>query len=404
MIILIAHNYYQQPGGEDQVFASEAGLLEARGHRVVRFTRSNDEIDGMGRPALFAATLWNRRLASELGTVIRAERPEVVHFHNTFPLISPAAYAAARAEGCAVVQTLHNYRLMCPNALFLRDGQACERCLARPFAWPGVIHGCYRESCTASAVVATMTAAHRAVGTYGRLVDRYIAPSEFARRKFVLGGLPPEKIVVKPNFVAPDPGPGEGRGGYALFVGRLSRGKGLETLLAAWPRLHRPFPLKIIGDGDLADLARDAAWRWPHVQWLGHRAQAEVTRIIGEATLVVVPSECYETFGRVAIEAFAKGTPVVAADHGAVAEIVGRGDAGRVFNGGCPDDLARQVDALLDTPATLTAMRPRARQEFEARYTAAENYEQLMAVYQQALEPLRSRRVGVGVGKTEILA
>src|SRR4051794_5215135 len=144
MKILLAHNYYQQPGGEDEVFAAEAGLLESFGHRVVRFTLTNDEIGRMGRPGLVAATIWNRRAAAALRALIQSERPEVVHFHNTFPLISPAAYAAARAEGCAVVQTLHNYRLMCPNALFLRGGLACERCLGRRVAWPGVLHACYR--------------------------------------------------------------------------------------------------------------------------------------------------------------------------------------------------------------------------------------------------------------------
>jgi glycosyltransferase involved in cell wall biosynthesis len=394
MVILLAHNYYQQPGGEDQVFASEACLLESFGHRVVRFTRSNDEIEQMGRPALLAATIWNRRTYSDLRTLIRAERPEVVHFHNTLPLISPAAYAAARAEGCAVVQTLHNYRLMCPNALFLRAGRVCELCLDRRVAWPGVVHGCYRGSRGASAVVATMLAVHRTLGTYSHGVDRYIAPSEFARKKFIRGGLPAEKIVVKPNFVAPDPGAGDGHGGYALFVGRFSRGKGLETLLEAWSRLSRQVPLKIIGDGDLADLAREAVERWPHVQWLGHRPMSDVYQIMGEAALLVLPSECFETFGRVAIEAFAKATPVVASDHGAVAELVARERTGVLFKAGDPDDLARKVEGLLSDPSTLGGMRRQARREFEAKYTGTRNYEQLMAIYRQAMTLTRSKGNG----------
>src|SRR5205814_1104988 len=165
---------------------------------------------------------------------IRAQRPRVAHFHNTFPLISPAAYYAARAEGVGVVQTLHNFRLLCPNALFFRDGKVCEDCLGRPVAWPGVVHGCYRGSRAASAATAVMTAAHRALGTWRTAVDVYVALTEFSRQKFIAGGLPAEKIAVKANFVYPDPGPGAGAGGYAVFVGRLSAEKGVETLLAAW--------------------------------------------------------------------------------------------------------------------------------------------------------------------------
>ena len=273
MIILIAHNYYQQPGGEDQVFASEAGLLEARGHRVVRFTRSNDEIDRMGRPALFAATLWNRRhsFGAECRDPGRAagSRPLPQHVPPDLPgrLRRRPRRGLRRGADAAQLSPDVPERRVPPRRSGLRALPRAAPAHGR--AWSMAAIG------RAAPPAPWSPRCSRPIGPSARIgawSTRYIAPSEFARRKFILGGLPPEKIVVKPNFVAPDPGPGEGRGGYALFVGRLSRGKGLETLLAAWPRLHRPFPLKIIGDGDLADLARDAAWRWPHVQWLGHRA------------------------------------------------------------------------------------------------------------------------------------
>ncbi len=196
MKIALVHNYYQQPGGEDEVFADEGALLEARGHQVVRYTAHNDRIAGMRAPVLAQVTVWNRAVYRELRAFIRKERPAVMHFQNTFPLISPASYYAARAEGVPVVQTLHNYRLLCPNALFFRDGHVCEDCLGKSIPWPGVAHACYRGSRTASGVVASMLSIHRALRTWTEMIDVYVVLSEFARQKFIEGGLPSEKIVV----------------------------------------------------------------------------------------------------------------------------------------------------------------------------------------------------------------
>jgi glycosyltransferase involved in cell wall biosynthesis len=386
MKILAVHNRYQRPGGEDQVFAEETALLESRGNRVFRCEVHNDRVEHTGRLTLAKDTVWNASAYRELGALIRRERPDVVHFHNTLPLISPAGYYAARAEGVPVVQTLHNYRLLCPVALFFRDGHVCEDCMGKAVPWPGVVHGCYRGSRTASGVVATMLTVHRALRTWTETVDVYVALTGFARDKFVEGGLPAGKIQVKPNFVAPDPGRGEGGGGYALFVGRLAPEKGTGTMLAAWDRLEPGIPLKIVGDGPLKDrVARTAATR-PNVEWLGHRPVAEVHALMRKAEMLILPSEWYETFGRVAAEAFAAGTPVLAADIGAVAELVKHGRTGLKFRPGDPEDLATQVDWALSHPANLRRMRGEARAEFEARYTAEINYPKLMQIYESALQ------------------
>jgi glycosyltransferase involved in cell wall biosynthesis len=340
MKILAVHNRYQRPGGEDQVFAEETALLESRGNHVLRCEVHNDRVEHTGRLTLAKDTVWNTSAYRELGDLIRRERPDVVHFHNTLPLISPAGYYAARAEGVPVVQTLHNYRLLCPVALFFRDGHVCEDCMGKAVPWPGVVHGCYRGSRAASGLVATMLTVHRALRTWTETIDVYVALTGFARDKFVEGGLPAGKIRVKPNFVAPDPGRGEGGGGYALFVGRLAPEKGTGTMLAAWDRLESGIPLKIVGDGPLKDeVARAAATR-PNVEWLGHRPVAQVHALMKKTDMLVFPSEWYETFGRVAAEAFAAGTPVLAADIGAVAELVEHGRTGLKFRPGDPDDLA----------------------------------------------------------------
>ncbi len=283
MRIVLCHNYYREPGGEDQVFADEGWLLESQGHEVHRYTRHNDDLQKLGRCQSALKTLWNRQSYDELRALIRSSRAEIVHCHNTFPLISPAAYAAARAEGVPVVQTLHNYRLICPSALLLRRGRPCEDCVGRRLAWPAVWHGCYRDHRAASAVVAAMLTVHRLRGTWSKRVQRYIALSDFSRRKFIEGGLPARRIAVKPHFMRDDPGMGDGRGGFALFVGRLAREKGLGTLLAAWQRVSPALRLKIVGDGPLADDARAAARRDPRIEYLGRRSTAEVLPLVGQA-------------------------------------------------------------------------------------------------------------------------
>jgi len=386
MKVLAVHNRYQRPGGEDQVFVDETALLETRNHRVLRYEVHNDQVKQVNRLTLAKDTVWNTSAYRELGALIRRERPDVVHFHNTLPLVSPAGYYAARAEGVPVIQTLHNYRLLCPVALFFRDGRVCEDCMGKAIPWPGVVHRCYRGSRAASGVIATMLTVHRALRTWTEMVDVYVALTEFARNKFIEGGLPAGKIVVKPNFVAPDPGQGQGGGGYALFVGRLAPEKGTETMLAAWDRLGTRIPLKIVGDGPLRDRVVEAAARQPTVEWLGHRPTADVHALMGKADMLVFPSQWYETFGRVAAEAFATGTPVIAANIGAVAELVEHGRTGLKFRPGDPEDLVTQVEWALSHSAELRNMREEVRAEFEAKYTAERNYRALMEIYEAALE------------------
>lgn len=401
MRVLLAHNHYQQPGGEDQSFAAEVAMLRAEGHDVTVHTVHNDSVSAMSKVGAAARTVWNGASYRTLRELMRRTRPEVAHFNNTFPLISPAAYYAARAEGVPVVQSLRNYRLLCPDALFFRDGHVCEECMGRAIPWPGVAHACYRNSRAATAAVAVMLTVHRTARTWHNMVDVYVALTEFARGKFVEGGLPAERIVVKPNFVYPDPGPGTGRGGHAVFVGRLSPEKGLGTLLKAWEHLGRQLgpdapKLKIVGDGPMAAQVADAASRTPGVQYLGRRPAAEAYDIIGEASVLVFPSQWYETFGRVAVEAFAKGTPVIASDLGAMAELVAPGRTGLLFRPGGAEDLAGQVRRLLSNRAALAAMRTEARREYEAKYTAKPNAARMLEIYHAAIRSFAARRPGNG--------
>jgi glycosyltransferase involved in cell wall biosynthesis len=383
--ILQCHNFYQHPGGEDQVFQDEARLLRSHGHEVVQFTRHNDIVDRMASWQLALATVWNRKTSAELRQTIRRERPSIVHFTNTFPLISPAAYYAAKKEGVKVVQSLHNYRLVCPNALFLRNGTACEACLGKFVPWRSVLHACYRNDRRASAVIAGMLSFHRAIGTWTRAVDLFLALTEFGRRKFIEGGLPADKIVVKPNFVPLDPGPAKGSGGYAVFVGRLSAEKGIETLLGAWTSGPMDVPLIIIGDGPLADRVRHAASVNPRIQWLGQQPSERVIEIIGDAGMLVLPSITYEGFPKTIVEAFSRGTPVVGSDFGAMAWLIRHEQTGVLFPPGDSTALRESVKRLHGNSAALAPMRLAARKEFEQKFTLEANYRMLMAAYRRVL-------------------
>jgi glycosyltransferase involved in cell wall biosynthesis len=385
MRILSLHNRYLIRGGEDESREAEERLLREMGHEVNTYEEDNKALSTLSSIEAFSRTLWSQPTYRAVYDRLTQNRHDIVHIQNFFPLISPSAHYAARATGVPVIQTLRNYRLICPNGLFFRAGKVCEDCMGLAIPYPGVVHRCYRDNFVASSGVAAMVSVHRLLQTWQHQVTLFIALTNFARSKFIQAGFPADKIVVKPNFVAPDPGVGSGTGGYGLYVGRLSVEKGLDTLLEAWNHVSG-LPLKIIGEGPLADQVQTAVQRSGTVEWLGRRPLSEVYRLMGEATVVLFPSNWYETFGRVAVEAFATGTPVIGAKIGAIAEIIDHGRTGLHFNPGDPLDLAAQIDWLLSHPIQIQSMRQAARAEFEQRYTASINYTQLLDIYQRATD------------------
>lgn len=383
MKVLSIHNRYLIRGGEDECLDAEVRLLRQHGNQVEVYLDSNERVATLGTWRTAVRTVWSQETYSRARQTLHRASFDLVAAHNTFPLISPSVYYAATAEGVPVVQTLHNYRLLCPDAFFFRDGRVCEDCLGRGVPWPGVVHACYRGSRAATVAVAAMLTIHRAVGTWRGMVDVFIALTEFARQKFIQGGLPADRIRVKPNFVEPDPGIGEHRGDYALFVGRLSREKGIETLLEASRRLGRRVPIKVVGEGTGAALTSSCDGK-TGIEWLGRRPLSEVYDLMGNAAALIVPSKWYEGFPRVIVEAFAKGTPVIGANIGGIAEIVQNEVTGLLFNGGDGEQLAAKIDWAWSHPNDLAAMGLRARRDFETKYTAERNYQILREIYEYA--------------------
>jgi glycosyltransferase involved in cell wall biosynthesis len=383
MRILFIHNRYQQAGGEDVVVRAETSLLRTRGHDVMVLEEDNDGI--VGTLAAVKATLravysWDSK--RKVRTCIEQFRPDVAHVHNFFPRFSPSVYDACVDLCVPVVQTLHNYRLLCANAYLYRDGKVCGKCIGKSMGWAGVWNRCYRNSHVGSAAVTAMQVVHKVRGTWSQKVDKYVALTEFAREKFISAGLSREKIVRKPNFLHSDPGLGAGDGGYVLFVGRLSPEKGISTLLNAWRMLNLKRKLKIAGDGPMRSVVDEAARRDANIQCLGVCGSGEVHRLMKSAAAVVFPSEWYEGFPMVVVEALATGTPIIASKIGGLGEIVEHQRTGLFFTPGNPKDLSAAVEWIFGHPSELVEMRRQARAEYEAKYTAGHNYRMMMEIYE----------------------
>jgi len=361
---------------------------------VIPYERFNDDIDESTLRKKFQLALdgsWSRRTYQELSALIKKSRPDIAHFYNTFPQISPSAYAACRDNGVPVVQTVQNYRFVCPNGLLLRGGKPCEDCFGTNFL-PAIRYRCYRASLSATSAVVWSLLSNRWRGTYNRLVNRYIACTQFAAIKLVEGGLPKHRMEVKPNFLPIIPDPGKGSGGYALFAGRLSSEKGLRTLLEAWKRVNG-IPLKIAGEGPLrGELQSLATLQNLPAEFLGCVSYSEVLDLTRNALCLVVPSEWYEGFPMVVVQALACGTPVIASRLGSLGEIVEEGKTGLKFEAGNPHDLAIRINELVSDSSRLALMRIYARSAFEEHYTAEKNYSKLMEIYQSAICDSRSCR------------
>jgi glycosyltransferase involved in cell wall biosynthesis len=375
--VLFVHNRYQLPGGEDAVVEAEVELLRDRGHDVEAYVRDNRDLDGMRPLDAFAQALWSRRTWDEITGLIARFRPDVVHAHNTFALVSSSACWAASRAGVPVVQTLHNFRLMCAQAMFLRGGEVCEDCLGH-VPWRAVVRRCYRDSSLQSAALAATVSVHRALGTYRDRVTRYIALTEFCRRKFVDGGLPAPRIVVKPNFAAVAAPPETPRSG-GLYVGRLAPEKGVDTLIAALEMLPG-VTIDVIGAGP-EQRKVDAHPRLNVLGWLSHE---EIYARMRSASYLVMPSLWYENFPRTLIEAYGNGLPVIASHLGSLLELVDHGSTGLLFKPGSAEALAEQLAWAEAFPDKMRLMGASARRKYEANYTPERNYEQLMAIYEDA--------------------
>lgn len=379
MKIIVAHNRYHYRGGEDTVVDAEVSLLREHGHEVMLYSRDNNELSNMHAANAALAAIWSHQTEKDIAQLSRSFAPDLIHAHNTFPLISPSLYGIAAQLGIPVVQTLHNFRLLCPQAMLLRKGRACEDCVGH-LPWRAVVHRCYRQSYSQTAVSATMLAVHRWRGTWRKEVSRYIVLNQLCRDKFTSGGLPAERLRIKPNFVESSRVPQWEKRKGGIFIGRLSTEKGLEILASAMTRLPQ-CRIDVYGKGPLQAFVEQA----PGLRYGGFQSPSQLKERLYGAAFALVPSTGVESFGLVAIEAFACGTPVIGTRHGGLAELVEHGKTGLLVTPGDAAELASAISWAEANPAAMHEMGRAARAEYLARYTPEHNYDILLSIYKEAI-------------------
>jgi glycosyltransferase involved in cell wall biosynthesis len=336
MRISVLHSRYLSgpASGENRVVEDEARLLREAGHRVSVWSPSVEKLKN--RPLRVGArALWSREADSELVKMLERDRAEIVHCHNLFPMLSPSVLRTGSLEA-AVVMTLHNYRLLCLPATFLRNGQICEACLGK-LPWRGVLYRCYRDSMLASGSIAASLYLHRGLRTFEH-VKLFLAVSEFLRTKHIAAGFSPERILAKPNFAWPTRRR-EGAGQFFLYLGRLSPEKGLHILMKAWP--GKAGRLMVVGDGP--ELARLRELAPPTVEFRGLLGPRGAVDVLSQARALVLPSLSFEGSPRTVPEAYAAGVPVLASRIGALPELVDHEVNGLLVP---PGDIPSWTDAI----------------------------------------------------------
>jgi len=389
-ILFVHTKYLHSAGGEDTMLAAEVELLRSKGHEVdiLLFDNASMGAGISGKIKAGISAVYNSRSGKELDQHILRFRPDIIHVHNFFFTASPSVFYTARRRKIPIVATLHNFRLVCVNALLLRNNGVCELCLGHSFPWYGVKYKCYHDSALQSAMVGSMTAIHKWIGTWKRVADMFLTPAAFMRTKLIGSSFnaPPEKILVKHNFIR-DPGcsPAEGRDDFYLFVGRVSGEKGVDVLLKAFARLPGK-RLVLAGDGPEKEMLAASYGQHANIMFAGKKTHEEVIALMKQCRALVFPSICYEGMPLTIIEAFATGTPVISSRLGAMQEMVSDGVNGALFEAGNDADLAKIIGSFeAETERKTSTMYTGARESYLEKYHPEKCYNAIMDIYNQLI-------------------
>ena len=379
MNILVVHNKYYYRGGEDTVVDAEASLLRRSGHKVLIYSRDNKEIDTISKLRLALDIFASTRTIDDIQRIHREFKPDIIHAHNIFPLISPSIYKISKKLHIPIVQTLHNFRLLCPQAMLFRDGKACESCIGK-IPWRASLYHCYRNSFAQSSFTAIAITTHKILDNWQQSLHQYIVLSQVARDKFIQGGIPITQLCIKPNFVESTRVPNWSQRDRGIFIGRLSVEKGLDVLVKAVALLDQ-IKIDVYGTGPLANLVSTASG----LRSLGFHPQSALINRLHQVAYLVMPSTGIESFGLVAIEAFSCGTPVIASRHGSLAEIIKHGETGLLVKPGDHQELAHAIAWAESHPDEMKKMGQAAYDDYLEHYTPESNYKILMKIYDETI-------------------
>lgn len=394
LTVLAVHNRYKLAGGEDAVFANEVAMLKKNGHKVIEYTRDNKEIDSFGffrKLYLPFASIFSRKTYKDVKRIIKKEGVDIVHIHNTTTLISPSVFRAARKCGVPAVQTLHNFRMVCPNGILCREAGICERCVEAGGYSPAIKLGCYRDSKIQTLILSTVMRLHTFFGTYRRAY--YIALTDFNKEKLLSADkkqkkFSPDRIFVKPNFRVSDKTPSlTNRNPVIVYAARLDENKGIKILLDSWREI-KDFELVVCGEGPLADWCREFIEEnsITNVNLHGHVNNSEVVELLSESSALILPTQWYEGFPVSIVEAFACATPVLASDIGNPSNIITEGVTGFKFDPKNPKSIIDAVKRLKGS-----CLYKNCRDVYEEKYTETANYRELLSIYEEIINKEKTR-------------
>jgi glycosyltransferase involved in cell wall biosynthesis len=380
---LLIHNFYQHFGGEDAAALADKDLLESQNEEVIFYTRDNSDIRDftLVDKLLFPLqVIYSGRTERDIEKIVKEKRPDIAFIHNFFPLISPSVYHVLHSLHVPIVQVIHDFRFFCPNGWFFTQGEVCERCKGGNYL-NAIRYRCYRDSYLSSALVASSIGLNRLSGMLEK-ISAFVCLTNFLKEKLMEAGIPEAKIFIRPNFMNASPvAPIYGKGKYALYLGRISPEKGMWTLVRAFQRL-KGIRLKIAGTGpieaDLGEYLKTNALE--NIELVGFVKGEDKCKLLADSLFVVLPSECYETFGIVVLEAFAAGKPVVASNIGSLPYVIEDGKSGVLFEPGNVEDLIEKVNHLVANPSDIAAMGLHARGLAETKYSPDRSYETLLDI------------------------
>lgn len=383
MRIVLVHNYYKESGGEDQVFINEKNLLIRNGHKVFTYERKNKlELNSLfSKVKIFFQVHYNRSSKKQFHHFIKLNNPDLVHVHNFFPLITPSIYDACVEEGIPVIQTLHNFRLICPTSILMHNGKIYRKSIEKG-AYSSIIDKVYKKSYLGTYAVSRMIEFHKNNGTWENKVDKFIALTTFSKSIYVEAGFPKKKISIKPNFFQKKVKLQKNKRSGALYVGRISPEKGIKTLISAWQGIN--YPLKIVGDGPLISEITSA--NNSSIKSIGALSQNKVMEEMSKASFLILPSLCYEGFPMVILESFANSLPVIASDHGSISEIITNNKNGLLFEPGDSIQLKKKVKWMFENPEACMKMGMNAKIEYDTKYTPDNNYNKLIQIYNNTIQ------------------
>lgn len=397
MKILLVHNRYKQAGGEDVAFETEKNLLKANNHEVMPLVFNNADFEGVfNKIKLGIQLFYNTKSAYTLNKIVDSFKPDIIHVHNFFYNASPSILFAANKKRIPIIVTLHNYRLICSGSLLMRDFKPCELCVGKKFPTAGIKYSCHRNSKLETAHLTLVTGVHKLLDTWNTKVSRYIALTEFAKKKYINSSLnlDPNKVVVKANSVnAVEPSGFHEREKHFLFIGRLSQEKGIETLLAAFSGSQ--FSLEIIGDGPLRESVKQATSKNQNINYLGHKDNAFIISKLKKCNALIVPSIWYEGLPTTILEAFSTGTPVITSNIGNLNEIVSHGHNGLQFNPNSPEDLVKTIKDFSENRTQYKALYENARKTYIEKYSPEINYTNLVNIYTETIREYSSEKAEV---------